>query len=110
MYDITMQPGQPGNGMDYDPRQPLPYGIHVDRDTLECQNVPGCPGSFRRDENGTYPKLIGFQQTEQADPTGLVLAEDWLDDPEQAVGMFPVFIEAEGMFNITVPITGVTVR
>lgn len=104
---ITLQPGQPGQGMGYDPLLPLPYGIHVDRETLACRNVPGCPASFQPND-GDYPKLVGFQPTVDPDPEAVLLASDWLDEPELAVGTFAVFIEDGDMFNITVPITGVT--
>lgn len=106
---ITLQPGQPDQGMGYDPKLPLPYGIHVDRDTLECCNVPGCPDSFYP-EDGNYPKLIGFQATAEPDPEGILLADEWLADPELAVGMFGVFTDDGEMFNITVPITSVDAR
>lgn len=105
MTTITLQPGQPRRGMTYDPMLPLPYGIHVD-EANDCDNVPveGCtPFGHER------PRLVGFQVTEDPDPTNLLYADDdWRSDPATAVGMFPVFVSNGGMFNLTVPITSVS--
>lgn len=105
---ISLQPGQPGEGMEYNPRKVLPYPIHVDVDSLDCGNVPwpeAVPfGDFT-------PRLIGFQATAEPDPEGLLLAEDWLDGVHEAcVGMYPVLTtEDGGMANLTVPITSISV-
>lgn len=103
---ITLQPGQPGEGMDYNVNKPLPYPIHVD-DKLACTNVPvdGCAFGGTQ---GDHPRLVGFQKTADPDPVGLVLADDdWRSDPDVCVGMFPVFVNRGDMFNLTVPIRSV---
>ena len=100
---ISLQPGQPDEGMGYNPRKPLPYPIHVHPD-WSCSNVPGY--AMLGQDDLRKPRLVGFQRTTTPDPTGLVLADDdWLADPDVAVGMFPVFVTRGEMFNLTVPVT-----
>lgn len=107
---VRLQPGQPDEGMDYNPRKPLPYPIHVGEDG-RCENVPFVGCALARGQ-GYRPRLIGFQATIEPDPTGLLLRDSWLDGPiELAVGMYPVFtLEDGGMANLAVPITSVTAR
>lgn len=117
MTTISLQPGQPGHGMDYDPTDSLPYPIHVGDDD-RCENVPGY---FERRRDLTpsereerYPKLVGFQEGPTPNPESIVPVDRWRTDPDVAVGLHPVFMEPRGadfgMFNLEVPITGVTVH
>lgn len=93
---ITIQPGQPGEGMDYNVRKPLPYPIHVDPDTDRA-----------RWGNEEYV-LIGFQWTAE-DQTVAFLASTFYEDPQVAVGTYPVFADGGRFFNLTTPITRVSV-
>lgn len=107
---ISLQPGQPGRGMKYDPAEPLPYSIHVDVDTRLCWNVPG--HALRGGDPTDRPSLVGFQRTgPDPDPVGMLLTNEWLDgdDHEACVGLWPVFIHQGEMFNLAVPVTGVSI-
>lgn len=106
---LALQTGQPGEGLGYNPAKPLPYPIFVAHD-YRCENVPGYPlrhGVANRDE---LPILAGFQHDATVQNVDL-MAEDWDEDWQQAVGMIPVFFEpaeiGDGMFSLTVPITSV---
>jgi hypothetical protein len=110
MQTISLQPGQPGNGMDYDPAVPLPYPIHMDEDGL-CWNVPG--HALRDGDPDDRPRLVGFQPTgPDPDPSGgMLLRDEWIDTGiEGCVGWWPVFAHKGGMFNLTEPITNVSVE
>lgn len=104
---ITIQPGQPGEGMDYDIRKPLPYPFHIDVTNGDC--VHG-RGTDRFDvPAGRMPwRLIGFQNLRDVQQVDHSLA-DFVADPEGvAVGHYPVFIHEGDIFNLDVPITNVT--
>lgn len=109
MTTITIQPGQPGEGMEYNPAEPLPYPIFVGDDD-RCENVPGYPPNRVGVERDTLPILVGFQPDVETQSVDL-LAEDWRRDPSTAIGMVPVFFEpggiSEGMFSLAVQITSV---
>jgi len=102
---ITIQPGQPGQGMGYDVHQPIPYPFHIDTETGDCIRGRGTH------ELGDAPlgmpwRLIGFQRgTKQRLE---FLFADFVHNPQKAVGRRPVFSDGRGgIFNLTEPITGV---
>lgn len=102
MRVITIQPSQGPNLAPYDPRVSLPYPWHIDPQ-----------GQVTRQEfwDGEPAALIGFQRHASRRHVDL-LARDWLasDDPDQAVGMWPVFIDASGgMWSDIRPVASVTV-
>lgn len=106
---IALQPGQPDEGMNYNPSKSLPYPIFVGLDD-RCENVPGYPLVRSVDDRVKLPILVGFQpdlETQRVE----VLTERWRTSPTVACGMVPVFFEpggaSEGMFNLTVVITSV---
>lgn len=105
---ITIQPGQPGEGMDYNVNKPLPYPFHIDAETGDCTHGRGtdrCDGVLP----GRMPwRLIGFQLVRDVQEVDL-LVEDFVVDPTRAVGMFPVFIHEGDIFNLETPITNVSV-
>lgn len=103
MSTISIQPGQPGEGMGYNVNKPLPYPFHIDPETGECKH-----GRGTAEFDGATWTLLGFQAREDVKHVDLYRHE-WLDDPQQAVGMFPVFGGGDAIFNLTVPITDVTV-
>lgn len=102
---ITLQPGQPGEGLGYNVRKPLPYPLFVDRDGY-TENVPGFALAGRAGRREDLPKLIGFQEGEVQ--TVVLFREDFLVDPSAAVGLCPVFAAEGSMFALTVPITEAT--
>lgn len=100
MSTITIQPGQEGEGMVYNVRKPLPYPYHLDPETGDCM------------EPFEGERLIGFSNVPFADPTNLLIREDWASgDVQRAVGMFPVFVsKGGGIYTLTLQTTGVTFR
>lgn len=104
---ILLYPGQPGEGMGYNPVKPLPVAITVHADR-RCERVPDCPDSWVNEDRATWPTLVGFQLDADVQHVE-VLADDWREDPAAAVGMFPVFVENGSMFNLAVPVTRVHV-
>lgn len=100
MDAITIQPGQPGEGMNYNPSKSLPYPYHINPKNGDVDRQ-----DFWR---GDPSRLIGFQRTASFQSVSLWL-EDFVADPQQAVGMFPVFAKTGGgMYNLSVPITSVS--
>lgn len=97
---LSIHPGQPGEGMNYNVNKPLPYPYHVDADTGDVK-----PGPQTNNESW---RLLGFQP--DADTQHVeVWREDWLNEPNTAVGLVPVFVDADGgMFSLDVPVTRVT--
>ncbi|MBN8883346.1 MAG: hypothetical protein J0H73_13660 [Salana multivorans] len=106
MTTITIQPGQPGQGMDYDVHQPLPYPFHIDADTGDCVHGRGTDWSPSDVPLGADPwRLIGFQAEQDRQHVD-VLLEKFVTNPELAVGKWPVFIDHRGrFFSLSVPIT-----
>ncbi|WP_263121154.1 hypothetical protein [Cellulomonas sp. RIT-PI-Y] len=106
---ITIQPGQPGQGMRYNVRQPLPYPFHIDADTGDCVRGRGT-AELGDDPTGTTPwRLLGFQTGAVQELT--LTFRQWLSDPEAGRGLFPVFIDWRGsIFHLTEPITDVKVN
>ena len=101
MGTITIQPGQPGEGMKYNPQKALPYPWHIDPET----------GDVDRQDfwKGDPARLMGFQAEIDVQRVALH-RKDFAADPQKAVGMFAVFLRKDGsMYNIEVPITDVTV-
>ena len=91
---ISIQPANTPAG-EYDVSLPLPYPFHVDPET----------GDVGRQDfwKGDPARLLGFQRgnIQRVDLT----VKAWAADPQQAVGMCPVFLRADGsMFNLTNPI------
>lgn len=85
----------------YDVHLPLPYPYHIDDD-----------GNVGRQDfwRGEPKSLIGFQAERDRHEVDLFFHDFW-DDPEKAVGMFPVFVDAGGTFwNHLWPVTSVSVR
>lgn len=101
---FSLQPGQPDEGLDYNPSKSLPYPIFVDAEG-RAANVPGYALAG---QSGVRPTLVGFTETAEPDPEGVLLREDWLLDPQVAVGMHPVFTAPGEMFSLAVPIISVT--
>lgn len=90
---VTIQPKQTGDVL------PKPY--HVSQD-----------GSIGRQEfwKGNPAQLAGFQRRVNVHEVDLLHEDFWLD-PQSAVGMYPVFICADGsMFNLTNPIATVSMK
>lgn len=92
---ISLQPGQPGEGMNYNVHKPLPYPSHVDADTGDVRPGPQTGNAAGR--------LIGFQpdvDTQRVDLWREVFVVD-----SQKAGMVPVFVDATGgMFSLDVPV------
>ena len=61
MSTITIQPGQDGEGMVYNPRKSLPYPYHLDPETGDCQ------------EPFDTERLIGLSNVPFADPKNLLM-------------------------------------
>jgi len=104
---ISIQPGQPGEGMGYNVHKPLPYPFHIDPETGRCIRGRGT-ADLGEAPPGDPWVLVGFQ-TGDVQHVVLFLRE-FAQDPQKAVGLVPVFIDERGMFALTVPITNVTVR
>lgn len=101
MEIIQIQPGQPGEGMNYNVNKPLPYPWHIDPKN----------GNVGRQDfwKGDPLRLLGFQDTAEVQRLDMMFGA-FVADPEAAVGKFPVFLKkGGGMYNITEPITSVTV-
>ena len=97
---ITIQPGQPGEGMEYNPLKSLPYPYHINPDT----------GDVARQDfwQGDPARLLGFQASRDVQRVSLWLS-DFSTAPAKAVGMFPVFLRRDGsMYNLADPITSVS--
>lgn len=88
-----LHPGQPGEGMGYNPDKPKPYPLDV-ADDLTCGNVPW-DGCAMTGQDGYRPRLLGFQDNPEMMRVDLY-AEDWRQDPTSAVGKFPVLTPPEG--------------
>lgn len=109
MSTITIQPGQPGRGMEYDVHLPLPYPFHIDAKTLKCTRGRGTQ-DLGEDPTGVTPwRLLGFQR---GDVQELVLtAREFVANPSLSVGLVPVFIDWRGaIFSISTPITSADPR
>lgn len=106
---ITIQPGQSGEGMDYNVRLPLPYPFHVDVDTGDCVRGRGTVDVGDAPAGRSW-RLLGFQATLEQQTLDVILQE-FVADPELAVGKYPVFLGPDsGFFNLTLPITHVHVN
>ena len=99
MPTITIQPGQPDEGMGYNVAKPLPYPWHIDTESGEV--------GHQEFWNGEPFRLLGFQKNAQVQMVDLML-DQFVENPNLAVGMYAVFSDKDGgMYNITVPITHV---
>ncbi len=97
MSIISIQPGQPGEGMHYNVHKPLPYPFLIDTDT----------GNVGRQDfwKGEPAALVGFQRelTEQRID---ITVSSFAQNPDTVVGMFPVFTNDAGNFyTLTTPVT-----
>jgi hypothetical protein len=105
---ISIQPGQPGEGMGYNPHLPLPYPFHVDSITGDCLHGRGTAACGDAPEGRPW-RLVGFQRT--TDQHLDVTFEQFVADPTSVVGCYPVFAEPGlEIFSLNVPITGVQVH
>lgn len=96
---LRVQPGQSGQGMDYNVALPLPYPWFVDVSTGEVAH-PEVHGTDR---------LVGFQRDESP-PTDFSADFIHLDaaakDPGSVVGWRPVWTDGNGgMYALTVQVT-----
>jgi hypothetical protein len=88
---------QPGNDDISKPR-PFPFPIDQTGHVLDQDFWKGDPYS-----------LLGFQATAEEQRVSLFF-EDFTENPQQAVGMFPVFVkQGGGLYSLTLPIESVTV-
>ena len=108
-HHVTLHIANTATG-EYDVHRPLPYPFHLDAD-----------GNVLRQEfwRGEPVKLLGFQYSPDAQEIGL-LAEDWLPTaasyhssnvvgPTAVVGLWPVFLDADGsIWSHVYPVDGVT--
>jgi hypothetical protein len=88
---VTIQPATATGG-------PRPYPYHVQPD-----------GRIARQDfwRGTPAQLAGFQRNLRRNQVDL-LCDAFLADPEQAIGMFPVFVNADGgMDTLKAPVESV---
>ena len=96
MRTISVQPGQPGEGLEYNPKKRLPYPIHIDPET----------GTARWGK-GEYT-LVGFQQDFNSDID--LLADEFYEQPSLAIGQLIVLCDQAGRFHsTTTPITKASV-
>ena len=98
---LSIHIGQPGEGMSYNVNKPLPYPYHV-----SATNGSVKPGP---QTNNEIWRLVGFQPDTDTQHIEVWL-KDWLNEPNTAVGLVPVFVNVDGggMFNLNVPVTKVT--
>jgi hypothetical protein len=100
MTTYTIQPAQDGVPVgSYDPLKPVPYPFHIAAD-----------GSVLRQDfwKGDPASLLGFQATEEHHID--LWREEWIHDPQAAVGMFPVFVTDKGqMYSYTLAVAKVIV-
>lgn len=100
-----LHPGQPGEGMAYNPEKQRPYPIDVAEDGT-CGNVPweGCAMTGRE---GNRPKLLGFQDNPEVMRVDLY-REDWLaGDLSACIGKFPVLLDRGGIASMGTPVVEV---
>jgi hypothetical protein len=100
MRVLSIQPARFTNGS-----LPYPFIINPDHtpDSAEGGNV--LDQDFWR---GDPYHLIGFQAQRDVQTVDLY-AHDFFTEPQRAVGMYPVFVEAgAGIYTYTLPITSVT--
>lgn len=103
---LSIQPGQPGEGMDYNVRKPLPYPFHIDADTGQCVRGRGTEALGDVPAGAKPWVLVGFQR---GNVQRLVMTvDDFVRDPQAAVGLVPVFADRGSIFALTEPITDVT--
>lgn len=103
---ISIQPGQSSEGMGYNVHKPLPYPFHIDADTGYCICGRGT-ADLAEAPTGRPWRLLGFQRERDVQLVDL-LFKDFIADPMHAIGMFPVFADLDGVFNLTEPVTNVT--
>lgn len=80
----------------------LPYPYFVDSET----------GAVQRQDfwQGEPAGLLGFQKTADEQRVALHM-KDWAENPQKAVGMFPVFVRAEGgIYSLSMPVESVEVQ
>lgn len=101
MTTYTIQTAQESASVGpYDPRKHLPYPFHIEADGSVLHR------DFWR---GDPAALIGFQATDEHRID--LWREEWIYDPQAAIGMFPVFVTTEGgLYTYMLPVNEVTVR
>lgn len=74
-----------------------PYPFHIDADTGDVQRQDFWKGDPER--------LLGFQDSAEVQRVTLHRKE-WSQNPQSAIGKYPVFITATGdLYNMNLPIT-----
>lgn len=64
--------------------------------------------TFDEDEGGRV-RLVGFQESRETQRVALFV-KDWREDPQRAVGMYPVFSShhrRNGIYQLTIPVEAV---
>lgn len=98
---ISIQTANTTTG-EYDVHKPQPYPYHIG----------GADGAVGRQDfwNGEPERLLGFQAKRRVQVIDLTAAMFW-DEPEQAVGMYPVFQDRDGgIWSMIYPVTHVTIH
>lgn len=105
-HTITIQPGQPGEDMDYNVHKPLPYPFHINTENGDCVHGRGTD-EFDLPKGRMPWRLIGFQILRDVQELDHTL-EEFIEHPEAiAIGHYPVFIHEGDIFSLDVPITSV---
>lgn len=90
-HAVTIQPTTPTGG-----RRPYPYHVQLDGQIARQDFWKGAPA-----------QLLGFQRNLRRNRVDL-LCDAFLADPEKAIGMFPVFVNADGsMDTLKTPVESV---
>jgi len=93
MRTIQLQPEEQNGGT-------LPYPYYIDPETFEV----GRQDIWR----GSPYRLLGFNDTRETGNIELEVTE-WIENPESAVGMFPVFENRKGgIFTYQLPVMSVS--
>lgn len=98
MATLTIQLANTTTG-EYDVKKPKPYPYHIDSQTFDVG---------RQDVwNGDPARLLGFQYTAE-DQRVTLFTKEWAQDPQLALGMYPVFVKANGgIYSMTLPVESV---
>ncbi len=101
---ITILPGQTGQGMDYDVKEPAPYPFHIDTRTGACLRGRGTADLLEAPVGRPW-RLVGFRRVADEDRLDLPL-RDFVAEPAAAIAMYPVFRAAHATFGLLEPVTG----
>ncbi|HEY0117548.1 MAG TPA: hypothetical protein VGC04_02085 [Cellulomonas sp.] len=105
---ITILPGQTGQGMGYDVKEPAPYPFHIDTRTGECVRGRGTSDLLEAPVGRPW-RLVGFQHFAEAGRLDLSL-DAFASEPAAAIAMFPIFDAAHATFCLREPVTGYVVH